>query len=146
MSESKYTQAFRVWAYSSPGEWLALAEFNSYLNAKEFVETLETIYPQVKIELACSIPSNRETLGSEGGRVKHFVLMNKETGEIGIGVRATLTDGAEHEQEICALAGYSLQLRTHDFDGWLVAAEMDQPYVYASKEMVERKLEIIGEL
>lgn len=78
--------------------------------------------------------------------MKAFVLMNKKTGDFGVGVRVTLTDGAEVEHEIASLDGYSVQLRKHDHDGWIVSAAIDQPYIYAPKEMVERSLEVIGEL
>lgn len=78
--------------------------------------------------------------------MKAFVLMNKETGEIGVGVKVLLFDDSFLENEIASLAGYSIQLRNQDFDGWLVAAEDEQPYIYAPKAMVEKSIEVLGEL
>lgn len=50
MTDSKYIQEFRVVAWGLYESWTILARFNSYLNAKAFVDTLDVEYPVVKIE------------------------------------------------------------------------------------------------
>ena len=72
------------------------------------------------------------------------VLMNKQTGNFGIGVKIDYHDHTYYEKELTKLEGHSVILRSPDFDAWLI--HEGNFYLHVHRKMVDEKCEVIGEL
>lgn len=85
--------------------------------------------------------------------MKQFVLMNKQNGLISPAIRVTLTDNTALEEPLCKMEGYSMILRSSDFDGWLIFSgnpknpdDHSGPWLYFDRKFIEERAEMLGEL
>lgn len=81
--------------------------------------------------------------------MKQLILMNKKTGELGLGCRVQLFDNILNEDELGGLPGYSISIRGSDFDGWIFFSgkpENDHPWIWVNRKILDDKCEVIGEL
>lgn len=77
--------------------------------------------------------------------MKQFILMNKNTGEIGCGIRFNCFDHPE-DRELMNLEGYKINLTSVDPDAWAIQCSDTEPWLMFGKEMIVDKLEIVCEL
>lgn len=81
--------------------------------------------------------------------MKHFILMNKKTGALGLGCRVSLYDQVVDFKDDPLFEKYNMTLRITDYDGWLIFAGGDNapgPWIWLKRESVDGKVEILGEL
>ena len=76
------------------------------------------------------------------------VLLNKNNGNLGIGIRVSFYDKAP-DFPLAKLDGYSLRLASEDYEGWIIEDALQDGtriWYYVNKSFVEEKTEILGEL
>ena len=80
--------------------------------------------------------------------MKQIILMNKETGELGLGIRIRFSDN-DDDFKLEKLAGYTISIR-EECDAWLIysgsnsQSETDGPFLCCNKEIVDKHIEIVG--
>lgn len=81
--------------------------------------------------------------------MKQLVLMNKETGELGLGIRINWF-GHPDDIKLASMEGYSVMLSCElDCDAWLLftgAMDKNEPWNFIKKEFLENKCEVLCEL
>ncbi len=81
--------------------------------------------------------------------MSQLILINKETGELGLGIKIDFHDKFESTNEMCKMEGYSIGFRPVQHDGWLLFSgdnEAEGPWLYMKAEAVDSRVEIYGEL
>lgn len=82
--------------------------------------------------------------------MKQLILMNKETGEVGLGIRIQLFDNLLPSKD--SLTGDNSYILAVAYDvgyHWLIFAgepNEDHPWVFQRREFVDKNVEILGEL
>jgi hypothetical protein len=80
--------------------------------------------------------------------MKQFVIMNKITGEIDIGIRINLFDRND-DSSIIELPNYKIHLTPDVCDAWLMHTLFmsgQECWIYIDKKIFESKCEIVCEL
>ena len=81
--------------------------------------------------------------------MKILVLMNKDSGEIGLGVQINFFNNHDVNEELVNLEGYSLGIIPAAHDAWLIFTGADGaegPWMHVKSEHVDEKVQILGEL
>lgn len=80
--------------------------------------------------------------------MKELILINKETGELGLGIKINFYDNWE-TNNVCKIEGYTVGFRPSKHDGWLIFTgknEAEGPWIFCKMELVDEKIESLGEL
>lgn len=81
--------------------------------------------------------------------MKILVLMNKESGKIGLGIQINFFNNHDVNEELVNLEGYSLGIIPAAHDAWIIftgADDAEGPWLQVKSEHVDEKVEILGEL
>lgn len=74
------------------------------------------------------------------------LLINKKTGELGIGIRVAFLD-KYFSQELSKIEGYSISVMPSESDGWIIFAnDKNGAWLYVNNESVNDRVEDLGEL
>ncbi len=78
--------------------------------------------------------------------MKQWLLMNRKTGEFGAGVKISFFQKWTEEVELVNLDKISIGVIPTVPDGWIVKTTEDAVWVFVTPEMVDRVLDVIGEI
>lgn len=82
---------------------------------------------------------------SQEQELKQFVLMNKKTGEVGIGFRLSFFDN-EMGSELDVYKDYKISVTANEPDFWAILSPENNFWLVVMPDLVQDALEILGEL
>ena len=78
--------------------------------------------------------------------MKQILIMNKNTGDVGVGVKVNFFEKWTEDREIAVLGEHSIGLIPRTHDGWIVKVSEDSEWIYVTPEMVETATIELGEI
>lgn len=79
--------------------------------------------------------------------MKEYLLQNKKTGNLGVGIKMSFFDQPMLDEPLANVQGYSVKLvNQNEFDAWAITSSDKDPWIMINKKVADSLIECLGEL